>query len=135
PPQPSSCFSSSTTAPSDQSQNVMIRYWQKLIEAGTYPTDLFSKFTGPSDTERSAAYSDVLKYVDTLDTAFAQEAEGRDASEIARAVANLADMPAGQRPLRASVPDSPVIDETNRLLAAYQERLFTKYGLQTLLRQ
>ncbi|MEV6994301.1 SDR family oxidoreductase [Streptomyces sp. NPDC093228] len=106
-----------------------------IIEAGTYPTDLFSKFTGPSDTERSAEYSDVLKYVGTLDTAFAREAEGRDVGEIARAVADIADMPAGRRPLRIPVPESPVIEETNQLLAAYQEQLFTKYGLESLLRE
>ncbi|MFD4970267.1 hypothetical protein, partial [Streptomyces sp. NPDC058424] len=33
PPQPSSCSNSSTTAPSDQSRNVMIRYWQRLSGA------------------------------------------------------------------------------------------------------
>jgi DDE superfamily endonuclease len=33
-PQPSSCSSSSTTAPSERSHNAMIRYWQRLTVSG-----------------------------------------------------------------------------------------------------
>jgi hypothetical protein len=59
--------------------------------------------------------------------------EGRDPGDVAREIVRLAELPAGQRPLRTAMPATPAMDDNNAALATYQRQLLLSYGLQDLL--
>jgi NAD(P)-dependent dehydrogenase (short-subunit alcohol dehydrogenase family) len=104
-----------------------------IVEPGAYPTEISGKFTGADDSARVASYGDFTRYSDVLTAAFAQEKEGRDAGDVARAVVHLAEMPAGERPLRTPVPENPALDVSNAAAASLQYEMLQRYGLQKLL--
>jgi NAD(P)-dependent dehydrogenase (short-subunit alcohol dehydrogenase family) len=103
-----------------------------IVEPGAYPTEISAKFTGADDTARLAAYGDVMSYADVLSAAFAHEKEGRDSHDVARAIVRLAEMPAGKRPLRTPVPESPALDVSNAATASFQHGMLKSYGVQNL---
>lgn len=104
-----------------------------IVEPGAYPTEISGKFTGADDSARVASYGDFTRYSDILTAAFAQEREGRDAADIARAVVRLAEMPAGERPLRTPVPENRALDASNAAVASFQHEMLQRYGLQNLI--
>ncbi|MER5917152.1 hypothetical protein ABT124_44150, partial [Streptomyces sp. NPDC001982] len=73
PPQPSSCSNSSTTEPSKRSRNVMIRYWQRLIdELG--PSARAATAAGAAAAGEFAVVAVPLKVVNDMPT---EELEGK----------------------------------------------------------
>jgi hypothetical protein len=68
-----------------------------------------------------------------LNNALGGAMEGRDPGDVAREIVRLAELPAGQRPLRTAMPATPAMDDNNAALATYQRQLLLSYGLQDLL--
>ena len=104
-----------------------------IIEPAVYPTGLLAKDVGADDPERVASYGDTARFREALTGALQSATEGRDPGDVAREVVRLAELPAGERPLRTAMPATPAMDENNAAVAAYQRQLLKSYGLQELL--
>jgi hypothetical protein len=63
----------------------------------------------------------------------AASAEGRSANEVAQAIVNLANAPAGTRPLRTLVGGMPQVAEINEHAAPLQRSIIENFGLGEML--
>jgi NAD(P)-dependent dehydrogenase (short-subunit alcohol dehydrogenase family) len=104
-----------------------------IVEPGAYPTDIVTGLVEADDAERVAAYGPVAKYAEQVAAGLQQLAQGRDPQEVADTIVRLANMPAGERPLRTVVPGNPAVDAINAALAPIQREMLKRMGLETLL--
>jgi NAD(P)-dependent dehydrogenase (short-subunit alcohol dehydrogenase family) len=104
-----------------------------IVEPGAYPTEIGGKMTGPDDAARLAAYGAVATYAEKLSEGLAASAEGRDPQEIATAIAQLANAPAGKRPLRIVLPQNDAVEAINAALAPIQRGVLQSMGMESLL--
>jgi NAD(P)-dependent dehydrogenase (short-subunit alcohol dehydrogenase family) len=104
-----------------------------IVEPGAYPTDIFSKVSGPDDAARAAAYSSLAPLEAQMNEGLGQSAKDRDPQEVADAILRLANAPAGQRPLRTAVPANPAVDAINAATAPIQRELIASVGFEALL--
>jgi NAD(P)-dependent dehydrogenase (short-subunit alcohol dehydrogenase family) len=104
-----------------------------IVQPGAYPTDIFGKVTGADDAERLAAYSEVAKYNDALTAGLSQSAAGRDPGEVAQAILQLANAPAGTRALRTTVPAEGPAADINAAVEPHQRGALIGMGLGDLL--
>jgi NAD(P)-dependent dehydrogenase (short-subunit alcohol dehydrogenase family) len=104
-----------------------------IVEPAVYPTGLLAKDAGADDPDRAASYSEVARYRDALNNALDRATQSRDPGDVAREIVRLAELPAGERPLRTAMPATPAMDENNATLASYQHQPLQSYGLGDLL--
>jgi len=104
-----------------------------IVQPGAYPTDIFGKVTGADDTARVAAYADIAHFNDVLTNGLIKASEGRDPGEIADVILQLANAPAGTRPLRTTVPAGAEAEAINDVIAPLQREALIGRGLGDLL--
>src|SRR5215813_8537640 len=74
-----------------------------IVEPGPYPSQLLPNSPGPADAERNAEYGDLAKLRDQFVAHFAQLFASKEAprtQDVADAILQLIEMPAGSRPMR-----------------------------------
>jgi NAD(P)-dependent dehydrogenase (short-subunit alcohol dehydrogenase family) len=105
-----------------------------IVEPGAYPTDISSKGTGADDAACTASYGDWPALIGgAIQAALGGVAQGRDSADVAHAIVRLANLPAGERPLRTTVPADPATDAINAAVAPIQTGVVTALGLGDLL--
>jgi NAD(P)-dependent dehydrogenase (short-subunit alcohol dehydrogenase family) len=104
-----------------------------IVEPGAYPTEIFGKTFSADDSAVVASYGDVAKISDQVSAGLGESAKGKDPQEVADAILRIAKAPAGQRPLRTSVPPNPAVDGINAATAPIQREVLKGFGLEALL--
>jgi NAD(P)-dependent dehydrogenase (short-subunit alcohol dehydrogenase family) len=104
-----------------------------IVEPGAYPTEIFGKTFGADDAAVVAAYGDVASISNQVSAGLGESALGKNPQEVADAILRIAKAPAGQRPLRTSVPLNPAVEAINAATAPIQRRVLTGFGLDALL--
>ena len=104
-----------------------------IVQPGAFNTEISNKGTLADDTARSESYGATAQRFFKAINSFATSAEGRDPADVARAILHLANTPAGQRPLRTTVPTEPSTDQMNANAAAVQVGVLSQMGLDDLL--
>ena len=105
-----------------------------IVQPGAFPTEIGSKTTGADDADRVASYGETTqRLVNAMYGTFGAAAEGRDPADVARAIVRLADLPAGMRPLRTTVPAEEGTDAINATSAAVQAGILEAMGLKDVL--
>jgi NAD(P)-dependent dehydrogenase (short-subunit alcohol dehydrogenase family) len=104
-----------------------------IVEPGAYGTNIGNSRTEPADQARVASYGAVAKYIGNVAKGLAASAEGRSANEVAQAIVNLANAPAGTRPLRTLVGGMPQVAEINEHAAPLQRSIIENFGLGEML--
>jgi len=104
-----------------------------IVEPGAYATEILGKFVGPDDAARVESYGDVAQYPEQLNAGLAAATEGRDPNDVAEVILQLANAPAGTRPLRTPVPGDPASLGINAAVAPIQRQVIEEYGLGALL--
>jgi NAD(P)-dependent dehydrogenase (short-subunit alcohol dehydrogenase family) len=104
-----------------------------IVEPGAYPTEIASKVVAADDAARVRSYGDVAQFADGRIAALNASAAGRDSREVATAILQLANAPAGARPFRTVVPSNPAVEAINGSVAPVQRALMESLGLESLL--
>lgn len=104
-----------------------------IVQPGAYPTEIFGNVFGADDAARIASYGDVAKLADVLSAGMDESMKGRDPQDVADAIAALANAPAGTRPLRTIVSDSPPVEAINAAVAPIQREVIKAFGFESLL--
>jgi len=104
-----------------------------LVQPGAYPTEIGTNGSFADDTARAESYGEPLQRFNASMAMFASVAEGRDAADVARAIVNLANLPAGTRPLRTTVPHDQGVESINAAAAPVQVGVLQAMGLEDLL--
>jgi NAD(P)-dependent dehydrogenase (short-subunit alcohol dehydrogenase family) len=94
-----------------------------IVEPGAFATDIFSKTAGADDAACIASYGDVARVAAGQAARVEAGSVGRDPNDVARAILQLANAPAGTRPLRTVVPNHPAVDAINAALAPIQAKI------------
>jgi NAD(P)-dependent dehydrogenase (short-subunit alcohol dehydrogenase family) len=94
-----------------------------IVEPGAFATDIFSKTAGADDAACIASYGDVARVAAGQAARVEEGSVGRDPNDVARAILQLANAPAGTRPLRTVVPNHPAVDAINAALAPIQAKI------------
>lgn len=102
-----------------------------LVEPGAYATNIFQALIVPDDTARVAAYGETAKIFDQMGEAMGKSAG--DPQEVADAIVDLAQQPAGRRPLRTAVPAGSPAESINRAVEPIQRGVMEEFGLAALL--
>jgi NAD(P)-dependent dehydrogenase (short-subunit alcohol dehydrogenase family) len=111
-----------------------------VVEPGSFPT--VGSLTGlitPEDTDRVAGYGAVHDRGQAMYADNDRRNRGPDApdpQQVADAIADLVDLPAGQRPIRTAVgpPPAPQAARINEVAAEVQEQTLQYMGLGDMLR-
>lgn len=111
-----------------------------LVEPGGYPTSFFNSLIFPSDSSRDESYGEMVnapkQLFDSFEGALAQN-PSQDPQNVADAIANLIDTPAGERPMRTVVDNMGMgthIAPYNEQLDGIHEGVFTAFGMQDMLK-
>ena len=104
-----------------------------IVQPGAFETNINNSRTGPDDPQRLVGYSEVVPLAQNLFDALSAAAAGRDSREVAEAIFDLAQRPAGTRPLRTTVPDNPAATSINETTAPIQREAIRAFGLEALL--
>jgi len=99
-----------------------------IIEPGAFATEIFGKVVGPDDAERASAYSSLDAANAAFSATLGEQAQGRDPKEVADAILHVANLPAGSRPLRTSVPPNPGVDAINAAVAPIQREILGSFA-------
>ena len=94
-----------------------------IVEPGAFATDIFSKTAGADDAACIASYGDVARVAAGQAARVEAGSVGRAPNDVARAILQLANAPAGTRPLRTVVPNHPAVDAINAALAPIQAKI------------
>jgi NAD(P)-dependent dehydrogenase (short-subunit alcohol dehydrogenase family) len=94
-----------------------------IIEPGAFPTDIFSKPAGADDAACIASYGEQAKLAAAQAARVEAGSVGRDPNDVARAILQLANAPAGTRPLRTLVAGNPAVEAINAALAPIQAKI------------
>ena len=109
-----------------------------IIEPGAYPTELGNNVVQPGDAEVLDGYGVVKPYMEGLGKVFESIFSGEnipDPQDVADAVLQLLELPAGKRPLRTVVDSiSPeATEEINEVTEKIQEKALKNMGFEALL--
>jgi NAD(P)-dependent dehydrogenase (short-subunit alcohol dehydrogenase family) len=103
-----------------------------LIEPGPYATAIFGKVEQPADQERSAEYGATAEVPGRVQSAL--ESSPADPQEVADAIAELIETPAGKRPLRRLIgPIVTSLQPLNDASERIQREILQALGLGHLL--
>jgi NAD(P)-dependent dehydrogenase (short-subunit alcohol dehydrogenase family) len=100
-----------------------------IVEPGAYETAIVTKFVGAADVARGASYGAGAQLAEDRVAAVVAQAQGRDPGDVARAILQLANAPAGSRPLRTVVPHNPGVEGINGAVAPIQRQVIESLGL------
>ncbi len=100
-----------------------------IVEPGDYPTKAFARMTVADDDARTASYGDLAARLSDVMNAAHADSETLDPADVARAIVRLANVPAGTRPLRTTVPANPAADAINSAVAPIQTSVIAAFGL------
>jgi NAD(P)-dependent dehydrogenase (short-subunit alcohol dehydrogenase family) len=102
-----------------------------IIEPGAYPTAVFGNIERAEDSARAADYGAVTGVADTVLGILTSST--RNPQEIADAVRETIETPAGQRKLRQRIGGgAPGVPELNRLSETMQAQILTAFGVAEL---
>jgi len=102
-----------------------------IVEPGAYETPIMSKFVAGEDISRNETYGPVAQIAQALSAALVQSAG--DAREVADAVLQIVETPAGQKKLRYRVsPTDTGVDAINEVSERVQASLLKAFGLADL---
>lgn len=111
-----------------------------LVEPGGYPTSFFNSLIQPSDSSRDESYGAMVEApkqaFESFEGALAQNPE-QNPQDVADAIANLVNTPAGQRPVRTVVDKMGMgahIDPYNKQLDAIHEGVYNAFGMGDMLK-
>jgi NAD(P)-dependent dehydrogenase (short-subunit alcohol dehydrogenase family) len=104
-----------------------------IVQPGAFVTEIFGKVVSADDEARAGAYDGLAKYRDILNASLLKNAQGRDPSDVARAILSLANAPAGSRPLRTPVPAGGAVEDINAAIAPLQRGELEARGVGELL--
>jgi len=111
-----------------------------LVEPGGYPTSFFNSLIFPSDKSRDESYGPMVdapkQLFDNFEGALASN-PAQDPQNVADAIANLINTPAGQRPIRTVVDNMGMgthIDPYNKQLDGIHEGVFNAFGMGDMLK-
>lgn len=102
-----------------------------IVEPGAYATNIFSAMISPDDTACVEAYGETANIFGQLGEAMGSSAG--DPAEVASAIRDLANAPAGGRALRTVVPADAPAAAINAAIAPIQRSILEAYGLGALL--
>lgn len=105
-----------------------------IVEPGAFATDIFGKTSAADDTARVASYGTFAKDAEDRIAGIIASSEGRDPADVAKAILQIANAPAGERKLRTSVPPQPAVEGINAAVAPIQRNVIESLGLAALLR-
>jgi NAD(P)-dependent dehydrogenase (short-subunit alcohol dehydrogenase family) len=107
-----------------------------IVEPGAYPTEIFGKITVADDTARVASYGEAgSRFEALLNSRLGAAAQGRDPNDVAVAILKIANLPAGERPLRTTVPTDASADAINAAVEPIQRQVVDAFGLGELQKQ
>jgi len=99
-----------------------------IVEPGAYQTPVFGNMVKAADQERTETYGVAKGISNKVGGALA--AAARNPQELADAVLQIVETPAGQRKLRYRVSAASLgVDEINALCESVQSQLFAAFGL------
>ena len=104
-----------------------------IVQPDAFPTELNVRVTGADDASRMAAYEPLRKRSEALFAQIGDLARSRSPQLVADAIVRLANLPAGRRPLRTSVPAYHPADELNAAASTIQHELLAAFGLDDFL--
>ena len=104
-----------------------------IVQPGAFETNISNSRIEPDDQSRLAGYADVLPHANAIFGGLTQAAAARDPRDVAEAIFNLAQQPAGTRALRTPVPSDPGIVAFNDAVAPIQREMLVGFGLEALL--
>ncbi len=104
-----------------------------IVQPGAFHTEISAKGTSADDTARTQSYGDTAQRFSDAMGAFVSAADGRDPADVARAILRLANLAAGARPLRTTVPFDADAESLNVAAAAVQQRVLSAMNLDDLL--
>ncbi len=111
-----------------------------LVEPGGYPTGFFDSLLKPSDRSQDAGYGDMIhapqQAFESFEGALASN-PAQDPQNVADAIAELINTPAGSRPARTVVDKMGMGDHIapyNNQLAQIHEGLFNAFGMGDMLK-
>jgi NAD(P)-dependent dehydrogenase (short-subunit alcohol dehydrogenase family) len=99
-----------------------------IVEPGAFATDIFANTSGADDKACIAAYGEFAKMAEARAAGLEASAATRDPRDVAQAILQLANAPAGTRPLRTVVPGHPAVDAINAALAPIQRKIIESLG-------
>jgi NAD(P)-dependent dehydrogenase (short-subunit alcohol dehydrogenase family) len=101
------------------------------IEPGAYPTAIFGKIEGGADADRETAYGAARELAAKVGGTISSSRA--DPMEVADAVLDIIETPAGQRALRFRVgKGAPGVETINRVCAQVQEDFLKAFGITAL---
>ena len=104
-----------------------------IVQPGAFATEIGTKIAPADDTARAESYGDVGKKLFAEMEIFGTASQGRDPADVARAIVHLANLPAGMRPLRTTVPIDQSVESLNEAAVPIQAGLLKAMGLEDLL--
>ncbi len=111
-----------------------------IVEPGGYPTGFMHGLMRPSDSSQNDSYGDMIhapKFAfDNFEGALASN-PAQNPQNVANAIADLINIPAGQRPVRTVVDNMGMgthIEPYNQQLAQIHEGLFNAFGMGAMLK-
>ncbi len=111
-----------------------------LVEPGGYPTNFFENVLTPSDATRDVSYGEFAQAPMQLSNSFEQAFANNPAQnpqDVADAIANLIDTPAGQRQFRTAVDNmgmSEPIKSYNEQLEQITAGIYGSFGMENMLK-
>jgi NAD(P)-dependent dehydrogenase (short-subunit alcohol dehydrogenase family) len=99
-----------------------------IVEPGAFATDIFANTSGADDEACIASYGEFAKIAEARAAGLEATAATRDPRDVAQAILQLANAPAGTRPLRTVVPGHPAVDAINAALAPIQRKIIESMG-------
>ena len=109
-----------------------------LLQPGAFATELLEKIDAPAEPERIESYGPLAERPDTFWGPFMEALikDGPPPSRVAEVIAELVELPPGQRPLRRVVDEMGVrsaVERLNRAASDVQRELLTNAGAAELL--
>ena len=111
-----------------------------IVEPGGYPTSFMDNLIYPSDASRNESYGDMVEAPRQLFESFEGALAGNPAQDprnVAIAIADLIEIPAGKRPVRTVVDKMGMgdhIEPYNRQLDAIHEGVLSAFGMGEMLK-
>lgn len=111
-----------------------------MVEPGGYATDFFGNLLHPTDDSRDASYGDLAHGPKQLFTNFEQALANNPAQnpqDVANAIVNLIETPAGERPLRTTVDKMGMGDAIvgyNEHLEQVTTGIYSAFGMEGMLK-
>ncbi len=111
-----------------------------LVEPGGYPTGFFNSLMKPSDSTQNESYGDMInapqQAFESFESALASN-PAQNPQNVADAIADLINTPAGSRPMRTVVDNMGMgdhIDPYNDQLSKIHEGLYNAFGMGDMLK-